>query len=101
VKEECALSGVYEDFRDHVAKVTAHGDTRLYDALEHATTMLLTARARYPNCRLRILALSDGVDSGSQASAVNVAKALQVLFSPTILHCFTEGASLRWCRPAG
>jgi Mg-chelatase subunit ChlD len=86
VKEECALSGVYEDFRDHVATVKADGDTRLYDALEHAISMLLTARARYPRCRLRILALSDGEDHGSQASAMNVAKALQVLFSPTILH---------------
>jgi Mg-chelatase subunit ChlD len=78
VKEQCALSGLYEDFRDHVATVRARGDTRLYDALEHAISMLLTARARYPRCRLRILTLSDGEDRGSEASPVNVAKALQV-----------------------
>ena len=46
----------------------------MYDAAAQAINSLLKFKARYPNCHLRILALTDGEDNGSKVSFQQVAR---------------------------
>lgn len=48
------------------------GDTRLYDAIKQGTTMLQAFHARFPTAKRRLLVLSDGEDSCSEAKAFQV-----------------------------
>lgn len=44
--------------------VEASGCTLLYDALRRAALELEKVQTRFPDCRLRIMCLTDGNDSG-------------------------------------
>jgi hypothetical protein len=48
------------------------GDTRLYDAIKQGTTMLQAFHTRFPTAKRRLLVLSDGEDSCSEAKAFQV-----------------------------
>ncbi|KAM6979787.1 uncharacterized protein FYW47_018954 [Aplochiton taeniatus] len=65
-----------EIFRDHIHSLQAHGCTALYDALHHARVALETVKQRFPDCRLRIICLTDGNDSGSAREPVPVCNKL-------------------------
>ncbi|TNN51513.1 putative bifunctional E2/E3 enzyme R795 [Liparis tanakae] len=50
---------------EHIRNIEASGCTLLYDALRRAAMELEKVQARFPDCRLRIICLTDGNDSGS------------------------------------
>ncbi|XP_034411784.1 uncharacterized protein LOC117746629 [Cyclopterus lumpus] len=54
-----------ETFKEHVRSIEAAGCTLLYDALRRAALELEKLQTRFPDCRLRIICLTDGNDSGS------------------------------------
>eukprot|EP00596_Hydrurales_sp_CCMP1899_P000130 CAMPEP_0119041168 /NCGR_PEP_ID=MMETSP1177-20130426/11357_1 /TAXON_ID=2985 /ORGANISM="Ochromonas sp, Strain CCMP1899" /LENGTH=894 /DNA_ID=CAMNT_0007007001 /DNA_START=348 /DNA_END=3032 /DNA_ORIENTATION=+ len=73
----CEITPFFEPFKKEVEVAHACGDTALYDALYLARGKLDDFSARFPNCRKRILCLSDGADNKSDISAVDVTIALQ------------------------
>ncbi|KAM6919575.1 uncharacterized protein PEZ65_011673 isoform 2-T3 [Lycodopsis pacificus] len=54
-----------ETFKEHVRNIEASGCTLLYDALRRGASELEKVQTRFPDCRLRIMCLTDGNDSGS------------------------------------
>lgn len=66
----------FHDFNLLVANAHPRGSTLLYDAMVTAARNLLMFKKKYPNCILRILALTDGEDTGSKSSIVDTARLL-------------------------
>ncbi|XP_054873845.1 uncharacterized protein ube2a isoform X2 [Amphiprion ocellaris] len=62
-----------EKFKDHVRTLEASGRTKLYDALQHGKLELDKVKLKFPDCRLRILCLTDGCDVGSTNKPAPVA----------------------------
>ncbi|XP_031720975.1 uncharacterized protein LOC116393107 isoform X2 [Anarrhichthys ocellatus] len=54
-----------EKFKEHIRNIEASGCTLLYDALRRGASELEKVQTRFPDCRLRIMCLTDGNDSGS------------------------------------
>ncbi|KAK5860154.1 hypothetical protein PBY51_021651 [Eleginops maclovinus] len=54
-----------ETFKEHMRNIEASGCTLLYDALRRGASELEKVKTRFPDCRLRIMCLTDGNDSGS------------------------------------
>uniref|UniRef100_A0A3Q1BG10 Protein THEM6 n=2 Tax=Amphiprion ocellaris TaxID=80972 RepID=A0A3Q1BG10_AMPOC len=54
-----------ENFKVHIRNLEASGCTLLYDALRRGVSELEKVKTRFPDCRLRIICLTDGNDSGS------------------------------------
>ncbi|KAM4605247.1 uncharacterized protein ACJ7VT_017521 [Polymixia lowei] len=65
-----------EAILDHVRSLQADGCTVLYDALQHGASELEKVKTRFPDCRLRIICLTDGNDAGSTRKPVTVAAKL-------------------------
>ncbi|KAM6990094.1 uncharacterized protein LKV04_009659 [Tautogolabrus adspersus] len=61
-----------EKFKEHIRNIKANGYTVLYDALSHGASELEKVKARFPDCRLRIMCLTDGNDVGSSEKPVPV-----------------------------
>ncbi|KAM8747665.1 uncharacterized protein AB9X84_015607 [Acanthopagrus schlegelii] len=51
-------------FKEHVHTLKTTRETKLYDALQHGMLELEKVK-KFPDCKLRILCLTDGIDSGS------------------------------------
>ncbi|XP_030597381.1 uncharacterized protein LOC115788488 [Archocentrus centrarchus] len=62
-----------EKFKEHVRTLEASGRTLLYDALQHGKLELEKVKTKFPDCRLRILCLTDGNDVGSSNKPDQVA----------------------------
>ena len=75
VKQE--LTPIFESFREQLDRVSAGGDTVVYDALDAARRMLMSYRSDLPLLRKRVIIVTDGADTGSEASAKDVCYALQ------------------------
>ena len=75
VKQE--LTPIFECFRQQLEKVSAKGNTVVYDALDVARRMLMDFRSDLPQLRKRIIIVTDSGDTGSEASAKDVCLALQ------------------------
>ncbi|XP_074544926.1 uncharacterized protein LOC141804413 isoform X2 [Halichoeres trimaculatus] len=54
-----------EKFKEHIRNIEASGCTLLYDALRRGASELEKVKTRFPDCRLHIICLTDGNDSGS------------------------------------
>ncbi|XP_064844619.1 uncharacterized protein LOC135555798 isoform X2 [Oncorhynchus masou masou] len=54
-----------ETFKEHVHNLEANGCTVLYDALKRGMSQLKQVGEQFPDCRLRIICLTDGNDDGS------------------------------------
>ncbi len=67
------------------------GSTLLYDSIVKAVHQLLDFKKRYPECILRILALTDGEDTGSANSIFQATKA--VVTNDIIIDSFAVGAN--------
>ncbi|KAM3604716.1 uncharacterized protein V6R79_015353 [Siganus canaliculatus] len=61
-----------EKFKEHIRNLESSGCTLLYDALRRGASELEKVKTRFPDCRLRILCLTDGNDSGSFTEPVAV-----------------------------
>lgn len=61
-----------EKFKEHVRKLEPSGCTLLYDALRRGASELEKVKTRFPDCRLHIICLTDGNDSGSSIEPVPV-----------------------------
>ncbi|XP_051809547.1 uncharacterized protein LOC110949247 [Acanthochromis polyacanthus] len=61
-----------ENFKVHMRNLEPSGCTLLYDALRRGASELEKVKTRFPNCRLRIICLTDGNDSGSSIEPVAV-----------------------------
>ncbi|KAM4539735.1 uncharacterized protein PAE49_020507 [Odontesthes bonariensis] len=62
-----------EKFKESVRTLEASGRTKLYDALQHGKLELEKVKSKFPDCRLRILCLTDGNDFGSSNKPADVA----------------------------
>ncbi|KAJ6568826.1 hypothetical protein B0H19DRAFT_687778 [Mycena capillaripes] len=74
---EQELTPIFENFRQSLDKTEAGGDTAIYDALDSARRLLVQFRPDLPNLRKRVVIVSDGEDTSSDASAQEVILALQ------------------------
>ncbi|XP_061099792.1 uncharacterized protein LOC133129607 isoform X2 [Conger conger] len=63
-------------FQGYVNSLKACGVTPLYDALNLGISKLSDIKKKFPDCRLRMLCLSDGNDEGSSCDPVKVAVGL-------------------------
>ena len=75
----CALTPLYEKFREKVNETYPHGDTACYDALLKSVGLLVARREELgagPQPRIRIVCFTDGADTDSDATPLAVAKAL-------------------------
>jgi ubiquitin-protein ligase len=82
VQVVCPISPVFEDFRERVDAAITSGDTRLYDAVDKAADELEAWHTRKQqslpaDVALRVLVLSDGMDTKSGCRAWEVARRLQ------------------------
>ncbi|KAL7868966.1 hypothetical protein SRHO_G00103500 [Serrasalmus rhombeus] len=67
-----------ETFKEYVHSLQESGTTGLFDALNCGSEELAKVKAKFPDCRCRILCLTDGNDVGSTCRAVEVAKKLMI-----------------------
>ena len=51
-------------FQEHVHTLKASGNTKLYDALQLGMLELGKVKKKFPDCKIRILCLTDGDDVG-------------------------------------
>ncbi|CAB1344876.1 unnamed protein product, partial [Coregonus sp. 'balchen'] len=65
-----------ETFKDHIHNLKANVGTVLYDALNHGISELEKVGKQFPDCRLRIICLTDGNDFGSKTKPHDVATKL-------------------------
>ena len=68
VDNYCSFTEAFYDFNRLLAKAAPRGSTLMYDAIFVAANSLKRFQEKYPNCLLRILALTDGEDTGSSHS---------------------------------
>uniref|UniRef100_A0A8C7N999 Uncharacterized protein n=3 Tax=Oncorhynchus kisutch TaxID=8019 RepID=A0A8C7N999_ONCKI len=65
VKTLHTFTETLETFKEHVHNLEANGCTVLYDALKRGMSQLKQVGEQFPDCRLRIICLTDGNDDGS------------------------------------
>jgi hypothetical protein len=78
VTRTCDLTELFVNFLAKVDAAKPNGQTRLYDALAAAREELSRFCDDYPRCLKRILCLTDGQDTCSDAREESVAASLQV-----------------------
>ncbi|CAL8352949.1 unnamed protein product [Boreogadus saida] len=62
-----------EKFKEHLRDLLPNGQTVLYEALQHGVKEMEGVKERFPECRLRIICLTDGNDVGSKVKPETVA----------------------------
>ncbi|XP_045065617.1 uncharacterized protein LOC123481255 isoform X1 [Coregonus clupeaformis] len=72
VKNLHTFTETLETFKDHIHNLKANGRTVLYDALNHGISELEKVGKQFPDCRLRIICLTDGNDVGSKTKPHDV-----------------------------
>ncbi|KAG7454163.1 bifunctional E2/E3 enzyme R795-like isoform 3 [Solea senegalensis] len=65
-----------EKFKVHIRNLEPNGCTLLYDALRRGLLELQKVKEKFPDCRLRIMCLTDGIDSGSSIEPVAITEKL-------------------------
>eukprot|EP00906_Rhabdomonas_costata_P005557 RCo008312 len=77
IKVVVKLTRLFENFEQHLGKCTAEGGTALYDALESGYKQLMEFRQGSAGVTCRILCLTDGDDTSSDRTAMDVVSKLQ------------------------
>ncbi|KAI1883300.1 hypothetical protein AGOR_G00243780 [Albula goreensis] len=73
VKMFHSFTETLETFKDYVNNLQPKGVTPLYDALHFGISELKKVEEHFPDCRLRMMCLTDGCDMGSSRKPVDVA----------------------------
>jgi ubiquitin-protein ligase len=71
-----SITHAIENFRHQLNSSNASGDTALWDAITLGRDMLKQYGAKYPKAKLRLICLSDGVDTKSKQRVHDVALGL-------------------------
>lgn len=77
VHRACELTELFVNFQRHVDATRSDGQTALWDALSAAADELEDIGELYEGCKLRIMCLTDGLDTSSSARVEEVASRLQ------------------------
>nr|XP_019961982.1 PREDICTED: uncharacterized protein LOC109641850 isoform X1 [Paralichthys olivaceus]XP_019961990.1 PREDICTED: uncharacterized protein LOC109641850 isoform X1 [Paralichthys olivaceus]XP_019961998.1 PREDICTED: uncharacterized protein LOC109641850 isoform X1 [Paralichthys olivaceus] len=72
VKTHHTFTENLEKFKEYIRILQPNGCTLLYDALRRGSCELEKVKKTFPDCRLRIMCLTDGNDSGSSIEPVAV-----------------------------
>ena len=80
---DCNITDLFESFKEEVDEAEARGKTFLWDALHAGHLALKAFRTANEGCRLRVLVLSDGSDTASNACTAH--KAARLLQSEMIV----------------
>jgi ubiquitin-conjugating enzyme E2 D/E len=67
-ESQCGFTEAIYDFNQLISIAKPRGSTLMYDAIMKASSELVSFKTKYPNCILRIIALTDGEDTGSSSS---------------------------------
>lgn len=81
----------FQDFNLLVANAKPRGSTLLFDAISSASDNLIKLKNKYPNVILRILALTDGEDTGSHTSIESAAAKL--IKNNIVIDSFVAGSN--------
>ncbi len=68
VQNQCSFTEAIYDFNRLISQAAPRGSTLMFDAVMTAIDELKKFKIRYPDCILRIVALTDGEDTGSRTS---------------------------------
>lgn len=91
IEVQCDFTEAIYDFNRLVSAAKPRSTTRLYDSIINAVNQLKNFKKRYPDCVMRILALTDGEDVGSTHSIFDAAKA--VIQNNIVMDSFAVGAN--------
>ncbi|CAB1338992.1 unnamed protein product [Coregonus sp. 'balchen'] len=79
VKTLHTFTETLETFKEHIHNLEVNGCTVLYDALKRGMSQLKKVGEQFPDCRLRIICLTDGNDDGSMTEPDAVTTKLMIL----------------------
>ncbi|CAD8059537.1 unnamed protein product [Paramecium sonneborni] len=91
---KCGFTELFMQFKDLVNKAKPQGMTALYVALKNAIDSLLIFKKKYPNCLLRIIALTDGEDNKGRFSPEFIAKTIvenQIILDSFVVYDKCDG----------
>lgn len=91
IEIQCDFTEAIYDFNRLVSAAKPRSTTRLYDSIISAVNQLKTFRSKYPDCVMRILALTDGEDVGSTNTVFDAAKA--VIVNDIVMDSFAVGTN--------
>ena len=91
VENHCGFTEAIYDFNRLIARATPRGSTLMYDACVTAINALKSFKLKYPDCVLRIVALTDGEDTGSAHSIQDTTKML--IENDITIDSFAVGAN--------
>lgn len=88
---KCTFTEAIQDFNRFIASAKPRGSTLLFDCVFKAVQDLLTFRKQYPDCLLRIMALTDGEDTGSRTPVPVLAD--MMIQHDIVIDSFAVGAN--------
>ncbi|CAD8137345.1 unnamed protein product [Paramecium octaurelia] len=91
---KCGYTELFMQFKDLVNKAKPQGMTALYVALKNAIDSLLQFKKKYPNCILRIIALTDGEDNKGRYSPEFIAQTIvqnQIILDSFVVYDKCDG----------
>ncbi len=91
VENQCGFTEAIYDFNRLIAKAAPRGSTLMFDAVVTAADALKKFQLNYPDCLLRIVALTDGEDTGSKHSVEETTRLL--IESKIVIDSFAVGAN--------
>jgi len=73
----CSFTPNFDVFKTHVNDAQPEGTTALYNALWKGSNLLKEYQQTYPDCKLRMLCLTDGDDTASTTTPIQVAQSIR------------------------
>lgn len=91
IEVQCDFTEAIYDFNRLVSQANPRGSTKLYDSIIKGVDQLVAFKKRYPECILRIMAMTDGEDTGSTQGMFEAAKA--VICNNVVMDSFAVGTN--------